>query len=136
MLTPIGWMLPLALTAIPAGGIAAGLLPLTLITIPAIGIPMLVQLALTAIPAVGMAGRLMPLTVIAMPTIGLAPRLLPAMRLTKSPRLGPIESLPVHLPAKAAIRSGLGAQGAQRHKQTHRENKAPPSFWSHLFILL
>jgi hypothetical protein len=46
-----------------------------------------------------------------------------------------VESLTIHL-RRPAIRSGLGAQGAQRHKQTHRENNAPPSFRSHLIILL
>jgi hypothetical protein len=150
-------LVPLALMAIPAIGIPV-LVPLALMAIPAVGIPVLAPLALViiptiaiaaglvpltvlAIPTIRIAARLLPLTLMAIPAVGIAAGLLPLMRLTipavsKGTRLGPVESLTMRLRGKRTIRSGLGAQGAQRHKQTHRENNAPPSFWSHLIVLL
>jgi hypothetical protein len=50
--------------------------------------------------------------------------------------LGRGKSRTMRLPGKRAIRSGLGAHRHQSHKQTHRENNAPPSFRSHFIILL
>ena len=135
-------LLPLAVLVIPAIGMAAGLLPLPLMAIPAIVIALrLMPLTLMAIPAIGMAAGLLPLPVLAMPTIGMATRLLPPMRLTRhagymATRLGRGESRTMRLPGKRAIRSGLGAHRDQSHKQTHRKNNAPPSFWSHVIILL
>jgi hypothetical protein len=43
-------------------------------------------------------------------------------------RRGRGESLTIPLRGKGTIRSGLSAQRAQNHKQTQRENNAPPSF--------
>lgn len=135
-------LLPLAVLVIPTIGIAARLLPLPLMAIPAIVIALrLMPLTLMAIPPEGTAAWLLPLTVLAMPAIGLAAWLLPAMRLARhpvdmGPRLGRGESRTMRLPGKRAIRSGLGAHRDQRHKQTHRENNAPPSFRSHFIILL
>jgi hypothetical protein len=51
--------------------------------------------------------------------------------------LGWVESLTMRLRGNRTIRPGrLGAQRAQSHKQAQCENNAPPSFWSHLLILL
>ena len=158
IIPPIGIpvLVPLALVIIPSIGIPV-LVPLAaLMTIPAVGIALgLMPLTLMAIPAVGIAVRLIPLTVLAMPAICIATWLLPPMRTIpgvsmgprlgrgemtihlrgKGTRLGPGESLTIRLRGKRTIRSGLSAQGAQGHKQTQRENNAPPSFWFHLIIL-
>jgi len=158
MLTPIGRLLPLMLViippigipmllprtlmAIPAVSIAMRLLPLTVLAIPTIGMATrLLPLMRLPIPGVSMATRLLPLTVLAIPTIGMATRLLPLMRLpipgvSMATRLGRGESLTIRLRGQRTIRPGLGAQRAQSHKQAQRENNAPPSFWSHLIILL
>lgn len=135
-------LVPLTPMIIPAVGIARVLLPLTLMLIPSVGIATrLLPLTVLAIPAIGIAAGLLPLAVLAIPTRGIATRLLPLMRLTipavcLGTRLWLGDSLTIWLLGKRTIRSGLGAQGAQSHKQTHRENNGPPSFWSHLIILL
>jgi len=144
IIPPIGIPMldPLTLIAIPAVGIAPGLVPLTVLAIPTIGIaPGLVPPMRLTIPAVRLDPPLLPLTIMAIPTIGLAAHLLPLIRLpipavSMGPRLVRVESLTIRLPGKGTIRSGLGAQGAQSHKQTQRENNAPPSSWSHFIILL
>ena len=168
-------LLPLALVAIPAVGIAVGLMPRALRTIPAVVIAVgLMPLTLMTIPAIVIAAGLVPLTVLAIPTIGMAAWLLPLMRLpipgvSMASRLVPLmvlaiaigmaawllelmrlpihdvsmatllgrsESLTIRLRGKRTIRPGLGAQRAQSHKQTQCKNNGPPSFWSHLIILL
>ena len=138
----ISLLVPLTLMAIPAVGIVAGLLPLTVLVIPTVGMArMLVPLTVLAIPAVSIAVGLLPLTVLVIPAIGIATRLLPLRVLTIpagsiATRLGRGESLTIRLRGKRTIRSGLGAQRAQSHKQAHRENNAPPSLWAHVIILL
>ncbi|MGA9753938.1 MAG: hypothetical protein WBV23_02210 [Desulfobaccales bacterium] len=149
----ISLLVPLALVIIPSVGIPSlvplapmiitsilipALVPLALMIIPSIGIPLLVPLPVAAIPAVGIAPGLLPLTVLAIPTIGIATRRLPLMRLAENiaTRLGRGESLAIRLRRKGTIRSGLGAQRAQGHKQTHRENHAPPSLRAHIIFLL
>ena len=148
MLTPIGRLLPLviippigipvlvplaALRTIPAVGIVMRLIPLTVMPIPAVSIATRLLIVMRRpIPAVGMALRLMPLTVLAIPAVGMARRPLIVMRLPvpdvgMATRLGRGESLTIPLRGKRTIRSGLGAQRAQSHKQTQRENNAPPS---------
>ncbi len=94
------------------------------VIIPPIVIPVIKPLAVLAIPTIGVTIRLLPLPVLAVRAIGVG----------VGPGLG--KSLTIRLQGKRPIRSSLGAQGAQRHKQTHRENNAPPSFSSHLIILL
>jgi uncharacterized membrane protein len=74
-------LVPLTVLAIPTIGIAAGLLPLTVL----------------AIPAIGIATRLLPLTVLAIPAVGIATR------------LGLGDSLTIWLLGKRTTRSGLGA---------------------------
>jgi hypothetical protein len=110
------------------------------------------------IPAIRIAAGLLPLTVLTLPAIGTPPGLLPLMRLTipavsKGTRLIKVESLTILLRGKGTLLGldkgltillrdkvttlpGLGSQGAQGHKQTHRENNAPPSSRSHLTVLL
>jgi hypothetical protein len=156
MLTPIGRLMPLmiipamgiavlvplTLMAIPAVMMATRLMPLTVLAIPAIGIAgVMLPMMRLPIPAISIATRLMPLTVLAIPAMGQATGLLPLVRLTipaisMGTRLRRGESLTIRLRGKRAIRSGLGAQGAQHDKQTHRQNNTPPSFRSHLSILL
>ena len=130
-------LVPLTVVTIPAVGIAVGLVPLTIMAIPAVGMAVgLMPLTVMTIPAVSMATRLIPLTVLAIPAVGMATRLLIVMRLpvpnvslgSMATRLGRGESLTIPLRGKGTIRSGLGAQRAQNHKQTQRENNAPPSF--------
>jgi hypothetical protein len=152
-------LIPLTVLAIPTIGLAPGLLPPMRLPIPAVimGTPLL-PLTIMAIPTIGMATHLLPLmrlsipavimgtpllplTVLAIPTIGMATHLLPLMRLpipavSRATPLGRGESRTIWLPAKGTIRSGLGAQRAQSHKQTQGENDAPPDSWSHFIILL
>ena len=96
---------------------------------------------LLTIPAVSIAAGLLPLMGLSIRAVSKGTRLgrgeiLMIHLRGRGTRLGPGEGLAIRLRGKATIRSGLGAQGAQRHKQTHCENHAPPSFWSHLIILL
>jgi hypothetical protein len=147
---PISWVIPLgdcrtrlvqlALLIISVVGISV-LVPLMLLTILSIGIPMLLPLTVLAIPTTGIAAGLLPLTVLGVPTIGITTGLLPLTRLTIpavsiAARLGPVESLMIRLRGKRTIRSGLGAQWAQSHKQTHCQNNAPPFSRAHVIILL
>jgi hypothetical protein len=118
----------------------------------------LLPLTVLPIPAIGAATLLLPLMRLTIQTVGLGTRLGRGESLTirlggKGTRLGPCESLTIRLRGKGTrlglcesltirlrgsrpIRSSLSALGAQHHKQTHRENNAPPSFGSHLIVLL
>ncbi len=135
-------LLPLPVLAIPTIGVAIGLLVLPVLAVPAIGVAIrLLPLTILAIPAIGVTIGLLVLPVLAVPAIGVAIRLLPLTWLTIPPislgtRLEWGKSLAIWLRGKPTERSSLGAQGAQRHKQSHRENNAPPSFGPHLIILL
>ena len=99
---------PLALATIPARGVAAGLLPLTVwVPIPAIIIPVLVPLAPVIVPAKAIAARLLPLALPIIYAVSPAVAMLPGLLLAIPAEVWPV-LVPLALVAIPAVGVAAG----------------------------